>query len=48
MKNLAEKQHTPPPPDWLDTLISQPFNQFASLQVDRWLDYIKSEFEGVK
>ena len=48
MKNLAEKQHNPIPPEWLDILLDRPFSQFASLLVDRWLQSVGLEFEGAK
>jgi len=48
MKNLAEFRQLPPPPDWLDSLLDEPFSQFTSLLVDRWLQYIEFEFEGVQ
>ncbi len=48
MKNLAEKQHNPIPPSWVDALLDEPFNRFASIQIDKWLQYVELEFWGVK
>lgn len=39
MPNLPEL------PAWLDNLLDQPFSRENSLEVDRWLAYLSTEWE---
>lgn len=44
----AQTIPSPPLPTKLDCLLDEPFSQFASIQIDRWLAYVAAEFEGVR
>jgi hypothetical protein len=35
----------PPNPDWLEVFLDLDWSSSASLQVDRWLDYVTRKFE---
>lgn len=41
-------RYLPQFPEHLNRLTQQPWSKEASAQVDRWLDYIATEFEGVR
>jgi len=48
MKKSTQFCSHPHLPDHLEKMLDEPFSQFASLQIDRWLWYIEQEFEGVQ
>lgn len=46
-ESASDNRRLPSLPEWLNRYVSQEWSSENSLAVDRWLNYLASEFEGL-